>query len=105
MRYVVQYRMAFNDVYVTQWEDIAESNQSLLDTPTSAYTWLCEYLELIPDRVGFTDAPDCGRINTDRTYDGYSLFQHPRDDRHQYRIVESQENVDCKSNDRVIALD
>ncbi len=81
----IEWRYVLNDAVVSPWKDV---NLKWTDSAVDAYAELCAWLGCVPDRVGFTDAPELGQIRTGSGYGDYSLFQHPESDRYQYRIVE-----------------
>jgi hypothetical protein len=84
MSYMPQWRTIYSDVNVSHWADLCDDPS---DSAEKAYGKICEYIHGVPNRVGFTDAPEYGKIRTGRGYADASLFEDPRFTRQQYRIV------------------
>lgn len=92
MSYCIEYRRVWNDVHVGPWTPISKTQEwaphpTSFTTPYAAYGALADWLEVLPQPVGFTEMPDCGKIRTDAAYGRATLFAHPLNDSYQYRIV------------------
>jgi hypothetical protein len=85
MKYKPQLRMTHCDISVTRWTDLCDD---VFDTPEEAYGEICRYVKGVPDRVGFTDAPERGRIRTGIGYGESSLFEDPQFHNCQFRVVD-----------------
>lgn len=76
--------MVHCDISVTRWTDLCDD---LFNTPEEAYGRICQYVKGIPDRVGFTDSPECGKIRTGIGYGESSLFEDPQFHNCQFRVI------------------
>jgi hypothetical protein len=84
MAYNPQYRIVFSDINVTPWSKLVDD---LFDSPEDAYAAICRHIKGVPDRVGFTDAPENGDIRTGSGYGDASLFEDPRNRAYQFRVI------------------